>query len=38
MKPEQLEIAQLKREVIKLKAARDVLKKSRAAYFAKEST
>ena len=37
MKPEQLEIAQLKREVIKLKAERDILKKA-AAYFAKEST
>src|ERR1700722_18349193 len=36
MKPEQLEIAQLKREVIKLKAERDILKKA-AAYFAKES-
>ena len=34
MKPEQLEIAQLKREVIKLKAERDILKKA-AAYFAK---
>ena len=33
MKPEQLEIAQLKREVIRLKAERDILKK---AYFAKE--
>jgi putative transposase len=29
MKPEQLEIAQLKREVIKLRAERDILKKSR---------
>ena len=29
MKPEQLEIAQLKREVIRLKAERDILKKSR---------
>ena len=29
MKPEQLEIAQLKREVLKLKAERDILKKSR---------
>src|SRR3984893_10081269 len=29
MKPEQLEIAQLKREVAKLKAERDILKKSR---------
>ena len=37
MKPEQLEIAQLKREVAKLKAERDILKKA-AAYFAKEST
>ena len=34
MKPEQLEIAQLKREVIRLKAERDILKKA-AAYFAK---
>src|ERR1700704_4928654 len=33
MKPEQLEIAQLKREVIRLKAERDILKKA-AAYFA----
>src|SRR5437660_7988827 len=32
MKPEQLEIAQLKREVIRLKAERDILKKA-AAYF-----
>ncbi len=31
------EPAQLKREVIKLKAERDILKKA-AAYFAKEST
>ena len=37
MKPEQAEIAQLKREVAKLKAERDILKKA-AAYFAKEST
>jgi transposase len=37
MKPEQLEIVRLKREVIKLKAERDILKKA-AAYFAKEST
>ena len=37
MKPEQLGIAQLKREVAKLKAERDILKKA-AAYFAKEST
>ena len=35
MKPEQLEIARLKREVMKLKAERDILKKA-AAYFAKE--
>jgi hypothetical protein len=34
---EQLEITRLKREVIKLKAERDILKKA-AAYFAKEST
>ena len=37
MKPEAAEIARLKREVIKLKAERDILKKA-AAYFAKEST
>ena len=37
MKPEQLEIARLKREAIKLKAERDIVKKA-AAYFAKEST
>jgi len=37
MKPEQQEIARLKREVTKLKAERDILKKA-AAYFAKEST
>ena len=37
MKPEQLEIAQLKREVTRLKAERDILKKA-AAYFAKELT
>src|SRR4029079_2502725 len=35
MKPEQLEIARLKREVVKLKAERDILKKA-AAYFAKD--
>ena len=35
MKPEQAEIARLKREVTKLKAERDILKKA-AAYFAKE--
>jgi len=34
---EQAEIARLKREVAKLKAERDILKKA-AAYFAKEST
>lgn len=33
MKPEQLELERLRREVIKLKAERDILKK---AYFAKE--
>ena len=37
MKPEQAEIERLRREVIKLKAERDILKKA-AAYFAKEST
>jgi transposase len=37
MKPEQLEIERLRKEVIKLKAERDILKKA-AAYFAKEST
>jgi transposase len=37
LKPEQQEIAQLKREVTRLKAERDILKKA-AAYFAKEST
>jgi transposase len=37
MKPEQLEIERLRREVQKLKAERDILKKA-AAYFAKEST
>ena len=36
MKPEQAEISRLKREVTKLKAERDILKKA-AAYFAKES-
>jgi transposase len=35
MKPEQGELARLRREVIKLKAERDILKKA-AAYFAKE--
>ena len=37
LKPEQAKIARLKREVTKLKAERDILKKA-AAYFAKEST
>jgi transposase len=36
LKPEQLEIARLRKEVAKLKAERDILKKA-AAYFAKES-
>jgi transposase len=36
MKPEQAEIAQLKNEIRKLKAERDILKKA-AAYFAKDS-
>jgi len=35
MKPEQLEIDRLRREVAKLKAERDILKKA-AAYFAKD--
>jgi transposase len=37
MKPDQLELERLRREVAKLKAERDILKKA-AAYFAKEST
>ena len=37
MKPEQLEIARLRKEVAKLKAERDILKKA-AAFFAKETT
>jgi transposase len=37
LKPEQLEVERLRREVIKLKAERDILKKA-AAYFAREST
>ena len=37
MKPEAAEIARLKRELTKLRAERDILKKA-AAYFAKEST
>ena len=36
MKPEQAELARLRREVLKLKAERDILKKA-AAYFAKEA-
>ena len=36
MKPDQLEIERLRREVIKLKAERDILKKA-AAYFARDS-
>jgi transposase len=36
MKPEQLEIDRLRKEVAKLKAERDILKKA-AAYFAKEA-
>lgn len=36
MKPEQLELERLRREVIKLKAERGIPKKA-AAYFAKES-
>ncbi len=37
MKPEQLEIDRLRKEVSKLKAERDILKKA-AAYFAREVT
>jgi transposase len=37
MKPEQLEIDRLRREVTKLKAERDILKKA-AAFFAREAT
>jgi transposase len=37
MKPEQAEIEHLKKEVIKLKMERDILKKA-TAYFAKESS
>lgn len=37
MKPEQLEIDRLRREVAKLKAQRDILKKA-AAFFAREAT
>ncbi len=35
MKPEQLEIDRLRKEVVRLKAERDILEKA-AAYFAKE--
>jgi transposase len=37
LKPEQLEIDRLRREVAKLRAERDILRKA-AAYFAREST
>lgn len=37
MKPEQQEIGRLRREVARLKAERDILKKA-AAFFAKEAT
>ena len=37
MKPEQIEIERLRREVAKLKAERDILKKA-AAYFARDVT
>jgi len=37
LKPEQLEIDRLRKEVAKLKAERDILKKA-AAYFAREAT
>ena len=37
VKPEQLEIDRLRREVVKLKAERDILKKA-AAYFAGDVT
>jgi transposase len=37
MKPDQLEIEKLRREVAKLKAERDILKKA-AAYFARDVT
>ena len=36
MKPEQLEIDRLRKEVVRLKAERDILKKA-TAYFARES-
>ena len=37
MKPEQQEIDRLRKEVVRLKAERDILKKA-AAYFAKDVT
>ena len=37
MKPEQQEIERMRREVVRLKAERDILKKA-TAFFAKEST
>jgi transposase len=37
VRPEQLEIDRLRREVTKLKAERDILKKA-AAFFAREAT
>ena len=37
MKPEEIEIERLRREVTKLKAERDILKKA-AAFFAREAT
>ena len=37
MRPEQQEIERLRREVVRLKAERDILKKA-TAFFAKEST
>ena len=36
LKPDQLEVARLRKELFKVKAERDILKKA-AAYFAKES-
>ena len=37
MKPEQAELERLRRELVRVKAERDILKKAMA-YFAKEST
>lgn len=37
MKPDQAEVERLRREIVRLKAERDILKKA-AAYFAKESS